>query len=274
MVENPGKLLSTILIGNNIVNISASSLATSLAIRLFGSAGVGIATGAITLLVLIFGEITPKTMAALYAEKLSLSYAPIIYLLMILLTPVIFIINKLSYGILLLLRVDPNGKAQPMTENELRTIVDVSHEDGVIETEERQMIYNVFDFGDSEAKDIMVPRIDMTFVHVDTSYEDLIQLFKEETYTRYPVYEETTDSILGTINVKDLIGLEDTEHFSIRSILREPYFTYEHKSTSSLLLEMREQSINFCNRSGRVRSYGRTDHTGRFAGGDRRRNPR
>ncbi|MCH1982973.1 hemolysin family protein [Ruminococcus sp. OA3] len=245
VVENPGKLLSTILIGNNIVNISASSLATSLAIHLLGNAGVGIATGVITLLVLIFGEITPKTMAALYAEKLSLSYAPVIYILMILLTPVIFIVNKLSYAILLLLRVDPNGKTQPMTENELRTIVDVSHEDGVIETEERQMIYNVFDFGDSEAKDIMVPRIDMTFVHVDTSYEDLIQLFKEETYTRYPVYEETTDSILGTINVKDLIGLDNTEHFSIRSILREPYFTYEHKSTSSLLLEMREQSINF-----------------------------
>ena len=245
IIEDKGKLLSTILIGNNIVNISASSLTTILTISLFGSNAIGIATGIITLLVLLFGEITPKTLATMHAEKISMAYTPIIYALMHVLTPVIFLVDLLSKGILKILRIDPNQKAQPMTEHELRTIVDVSHEDGVIETEEKQMIYNVFDLGDSQAKDIMIPRIDMTFVNVNCSYDELIQIFNEEHYTRYPVYEDSTDTIIGTINVKDLIMLDSKEKFSVRDILREPYFTYEHKHISDLLLEMREHSINF-----------------------------
>lgn len=245
IIEDKGKLLSTILIGNNIVNISASSLTTILAINLFGNAAVGIATGIITLLVLLFGEITPKTLATIHSEKISMAYAPVIYALMKILTPVIFLVDLLSKGVLKLLRIDPNQKAQPMTEHELRTIVDVSHEDGVIETEEKQMIYNVFDLGDSQAKDIMIPRIDMTFVDVNCSYNELIEIFNEERYTRYPVYEDSTDTIIGTINVKDLVMLDSRENFSIRSILREPYFTYEHKHISDLLLEMRKLSISF-----------------------------
>ena len=180
IIDNPGKLLSTILVGNNIVNLSASSLATTWTTRVFGNAFVGVATGILTLLVLLFGEITPKTMATIYAEKISLSYAPVIYLLMKVLTPVIFLVNKLSNGILRLLGIDPDGKQNTMTEQELRTIVDVSHEDGVIESEEKQMIYNVFDFGDSRAKDVMVPRIDMSFIDVNATYEELLEAFKEE----------------------------------------------------------------------------------------------
>lgn len=156
VIEDSGKLLSTILIGNNIVNISASSLATTLTMRLFGNAAVSISTGIITLLVLIFGEITPKTMASLYAENMALSYARIIHFLMFLLTPVIFLVNKLAKGVLTLLRVDDNVKGNTITEHELRTLVNVGHEEGVIEKEERQMIYNVFDFGDSQAQDVMV----------------------------------------------------------------------------------------------------------------------
>ncbi|MBS6194380.1 MAG: HlyC/CorC family transporter [Clostridiales bacterium] len=244
IIDNPGKLLSTILIGNNIVNLSASSLATTWTTRVLGNAYVGLATGILTLLVLLFGEITPKTMATFYAEKISLAYSPLILFLMKILTPVIFLVNILSNGVLFLLRVDPSKKQSTMTEQELRTIVDVSHEDGVIETEERQMIYNVFDFGDSQAKDVMVPRIDMSFVDVDTTYEELLTIFKEDGYTRYPVYENTTDTIIGTINMKDLLLRDSNKDFSVRDILRKPYFTYEHKSTAALLMEMKEYSIN------------------------------
>lgn len=245
IIDNPGKLLSTILIGNNIVNLSASSLATTWTTRVLGNAFVGIATGILTLLVLLFGEITPKTMATLYAEKLSMAYAPVIYFLMKVLTPVIFIVNRLSNGILYILRIDPKGKQSTMTEQELRTIVDVSHEDGVIESEEKKMIYNVFDFGDSRAKDVMVPRIDMSFIDVNATYEELMESFKEDGYTRYPVYEDSTDNIIGTINMKDLLLWDPKEHFSIRNILRKPYFTYEHKSTAALLMEMKQYSVNF-----------------------------
>ena len=245
IIDNPGKLLSTILVGNNIVNLSASSLATTWTTRVFGNAFVGVATGILTLLVLLFGEITPKTMATIYAEKISLSYAPVIYLLMKVLTPIIFLVNKLSNGILRLLGIDPDGKQNTMTEQELRTIVDVSHEDGVIESEEKQMIYNVFDFGDSRAKDVMVPRIDMSFIDVNATYEELLEAFKEDGYTRYPVFEDSTDNIIGTINMKDLLLWNPEEKFSIRNILRKPYFTYEHKSTASLLMEMKEYSVNF-----------------------------
>ena len=161
-----------------------------------------------------------------------------------LLTPVIFIINKLSLGILFLLRVDPNAKDNLMTEEELRTIVDVSQETGVIEHEERDMIHNLFDFGDSEAKEIMVPRIDMTFVSVDASYEEIISIFREDKFTRLPVYEDSTDNIIGILNMKDLLLCEDIENFSIRDILRKPYFTYEHKNTADLFIEMRKNSIS------------------------------
>lgn len=244
VTDDSGKMLSAILIGNNIVNLSASSIATSFAIKHFGSVGAGIATGVLTLLVLLFGEITPKTKATLNADQMSLSYAAIIEVLMKLLTPVIFIINKLSLGILFLLRVDPNAKDDQMTEEELRTIVDVSQESGVIEHEERDMIHNLFDFGDSEAKEIMVPRIDMTFVSVDATYEEIISIFREDKFTRLPVYEDSTDNIIGIINMKDLLLCEDIEHFSIRDILREPYFTYEHKNTADLFIEMRKNSIS------------------------------
>ena len=196
------------------------------------------------MLILLFGEITPKTLATLQAEKISLAYAPIIYPLTRLLTPVIFLVNLLSRGVLFLLHVDPDAKPNAMTEQELRTIVDVSHEDGVIESEERQMIYNVFDFGDSQAKDVMVPRIDMSLINVDATYDEVIQAFREDGYTRYPVYENSTDTIIGTLNMKDLILRDPEKTFSVRDFLRNPYFTYEYKGTADLLMEMKEYAVN------------------------------
>ncbi len=244
VIEDSGKLLSTILIGNNVVNLSASSLATTLTMRLFGNAAVSISTGIITLLVLIFGEITPKTLATVHAERLALSYARVIRILMIVLTPVIFLMNHLSWGVLALLRIDPKSKGNTITEHELRTLVNVGHEEGVIKTEERQMIYNVFDFDDSRAQDVMVPRIDVSFVDVNSSYEDLVAMFRDEKHTRFPVYEDSTDHIIGIVNVKDLL-LTQKEDFSLRQILREAYFTYEYKKTSELLMDMKENSVSF-----------------------------
>lgn len=244
VISDPGRMLGAILIGNNLVNITASALTTSLMMSLFGNVGVSIGTGLLTLLVLIFGEISPKTLATIHAEKLALSYAGIILLIMRVLTPVIFLTNQLSGLVLMILKVDPNDRRDVMTENELRTYVDVSHEDGVIEQEEKQMIYNVFDFGDTQAKDIMVPRVDMASVDVNASYQEVLNLFKEEKFTRLPVYEDSVDNVIGVLNIKDLL-FHTGEAFSIRSLMREPYFTYEYKKTSELMEEMRQASINF-----------------------------
>ena len=241
---NPGKMLSAILIGNNIVNLSASSISTSLAIHLFGNTGAGIATGILTFLILIFGEVTPKTMATLKADSMSLTAAAPIGFLMKILTPVIFIINKLSLGLMFLLHVNIKDAQKKMTEEELRTIVDVSQENGVIEHEERDMIHNLFDFGDAEAKEIMVPRIDMTFVQADATYQEVLDIFRQDMFTRLPVYEDSTDNVIGIINMKDFLLQNDTPEFSVRNLLREPYFTYEHKNTADLFLEMRKSSIS------------------------------
>lgn len=244
ITDDSGKMLSAILIGNNIVNLSASSIATSLAIELWGSVGAGIATGILTLLILIFGEISPKTLATIYSERIALTYSAAIELLIKILTPVIFLINKLSMGFLLLMRVDSKAGEQQLTEEELRTIVDVGKESGVLETEEHEMINNLFDFGDAQAKEVMVPRIDMTFANIASTYDELIEIFQEDKFTRLPVYEDTTDNVVGILNMKDLLLYKDKAHFCIRDIMREPYFTYEHKNTAELFMEMRKSSIS------------------------------
>lgn len=251
ITDDSGKLLSAILIGNNIVNLSASALTTTIAFELaskvvgpLATYAVAIATGIITVLILIFGEITPKTIATIHSDKLALLYAYPIRFIMTIVTPISMIINVLARGILFLLRVDPNAKTDIMTETELRTIVDVSHEDGIIEDEEKEMIYNVFDLGEAKAKDVMVPRVHVTFADVENTYEELLEIFREDKFTRLPVFEETTDNVIGTINMKDLLLFDSKKEFHIRDILREAYFTYEHKSISELLVEMRQASLN------------------------------
>ena len=233
VTEQHGKMLSTILIGNNIVNISASSLATTMAIEIWGSYAVGIATGVLTLLVLLFGEILPKNAAMIKSESLALVYAPIIYALMFILTPVIFIIDHVAGFFLKLFHINP-GQKNLMTENELRTYVDVSHEDGVIESEEKEMIINVFDFSDSVAKDIMIPRIDMITIEENAGYDELMALFRECMYTRIPVYKEDRDNIIGLVNIKDFILVNDIQTFRVADIIRDAYYTYEYKKTADL----------------------------------------
>lgn len=248
LIENPAAMLSSILIGNNLVNISATSLATTLAIDVFGSAGAGIATGVLTILVLIFGEITPKTYATIKNTNLALRFGPVIYYVTKVLTPVVIVINKLSTGLLMLLRIDAKQSKQVMTERELRTIVDASHEDGVIEKDEKEMIYNVFDFKDSIAKDIMIPRIDITFVSADASYDEVMELFMATQYSRLPVYEETKDKVIGIVYLKDIYfyrTLHRGEIFHIRDVLRKPFFTYETQKISSLLAQMQQENVSF-----------------------------
>lgn len=241
VLDKYGKMLSAILIGNNIVNLSASALATTIAIHIHFT--VGIATAILTVVILIFGEIVPKNMAMINSEKMALLYASMISGLMKLLTPLIFVIDSLAKGIMKLFRVDADKKTA-MTENELRTYVEVGHEDGVIESEEREMIYNVFDFGDAVAKDVMIPRIDMVTVDKEATYEEVMEVFKDCMYTRIPVFEEDKDNIIGLINIKDFILVEDKAKFKISDILRQAYYTYEFKKTADLLVEMRQKCFN------------------------------
>ena len=243
VTEQHGKMLSSILISNNVVNISASSLATTMAISVWGNYAVGIATGVLTLLILIFGEITPKNIAIIKAESMALFYAPIIYGLMWIMTPVIFLIDNIAGLFLKLFHIDP-GYKQLMTENELRTYVDVSHEDGVIESEEKEIINNLFDFSDSVAKDIMIPRIDMVTIEESAGYDELMAVFRECMYTRIPVYKEDRDNIIGLVNIKDFILVNDIETFRVADIIRDAYYTYEFKKTADLLMEMKETTNN------------------------------
>lgn len=242
--EDTQKMLSAILIGNNIVNLSASALMTVFVTDLFGSFAIGLGTGVLTLVVLILGEIIPKTVATAYSENISMWYAGSILFVMAVMTPLSFVINGIATGILKLFRVDTTNR-QSMTENELKTYVDVSHEDGVIESGEKEIIYNVFDFSDALAKDIMIPRIDMSCVSSDADYSEVMRAFKEDMYTRIPVYDGTDqDNIIGLINVKDLILVKDKENFKIQDHLRKAYYTYEYKKTADLLMEMREKTQN------------------------------
>ena len=252
LIEDPTKMLSAVLICNNIVNLSASSLSTSYAFRICQrmgfsgstSLGAGIATGILTILILIFGEITPKNLATRNAEKISLVYSSTILFLTNLLTPVIFIVNKISHFFLWLLRVDTSKKVSSITEDELRTFVEVSHEEGVIESEERQMITNIVDFGDSLAKDVMIPRMDIAMVEANITYEDLLKEFTKNKYARLPVYEDTIDNIIGIINLKDFVFYTgDKETLDIRTLMREAHMTYEYKNVAELFMEMQKESI-------------------------------
>ena len=245
ILDNYQKMLSAILIGNNIVNLSASALATILVQRIWGDFAISIGTGILTIAVLIFGEIIPKTIATINAESLALAYARTILAIMWLLTPIIIIVNLISDGVLSALRIDKNSR-KVMTEKELKTYVDVSHEDGVIESGEKEIIYNVFEFSDAVAKDVMIPRIDMSCVSSDAEYHEVMRVFKQEMYTRIPVYEDNQDNIIGLINIKDMVLVSDKEkdNFKIKDYLRQAYYTYEYKKTADLLMEMRKNAQN------------------------------
>lgn len=243
ILSQQSKMLSAILIGNNLVNTFMASIASMIAYK-FGGIWVSAATFIITFLILVFGEITPKTLATRNAEKLALIYAPIISFLMKVLTPVIWFINLFSNLVLKILGVKDAQDSNAMTESEIRTIVDMSHEEGIIEEDEKDMINNVFDLDNIEAKDVMVPRIHVRSAPSTASYQDLVNIFKEDQFTRLPVYEGDPDNVIGLVNMKDLLLLEDPSHFDMSKILRKPYFTVENKNIADLLGEMKHSLFN------------------------------
>ena len=244
IIDDPSPMLGTILVANNAVNLSASAITASLAYR-FGGKHLALATGIITLLILVFGESTPKTIATIRTEKMALAYARPLIVLMTILTPIVFLINAISNGLLKLLGVsrDDAGK---LTQGDIQTIVDVGHEEGIIQSDEKDIITNVFELKDSAVKEVMVPRVHVSILDADISFEELLKVFREDKYTRYPVYEDPPDRIIGTINMKDLLLYHDgdTSSFSVRNILREAHFVFEHKKIRELLAEMMEASVS------------------------------
>lgn len=248
LLEDPSKLLGSILVGNNLVNIVASSLATMIAISLAGGnssgIGVGIATGVMTILILVFGEITPKSLSTQNAQKIALLFVTPISVIVTILSPVVTLLMFITNGLIKLLGGNPDVTKPFITADELKTIVNVSHEEGVLETEEKQMIVNVFDFGNSCAKDIMVPRTDMVAIDKETTYEEIITLYKQEQFSRMPVYEESCDHIIGILHIKDLIlNNVDPHTFKVSNFLREAYFVHEFKNNDELFQEMRTEKI-------------------------------
>ena len=228
LLENPQKLLVAILVGNNVVNIWGSAIATALAIKLYSEGGIGIATTVMTIVILIFGEITPKTLAVYHSEGISLKVAPIISMLVKILSPVVYIMTKITNFVVRLSGGSPSDKKPFITEDELKTIVDVSSKEGLLENDEKEMIYNIFEFGDLRIKDIMVQRQDISSVSVDSSYDEVIEEFKKEKFSRLPVYEDNIDNIVGIVYLKDFILLDQSkEDFNIRKIMRQPNETFE-----------------------------------------------
>jgi len=244
ILDNYSKLISGILIGNNIVNIVASSLTTTLALLSGFSFAVSIATGALTIIILLCGEIIPKNWAKIKADKIVLFYAYFFRIYLTLFTPVIFLFDKTALILMKILRINTKDDAPSITEGELRTILDTSHEDGVIEEKEKDMIINLFDLSDSKARDIMIPRIDMVMVSENATYREILNVFKENMYTRLPVYRDTKEHVIGIINIKDFLFVKNPDKFKIEDYLREPYYTYEYKNTSDLLTQMRLSSNN------------------------------
>ncbi|SFN90562.1 HlyC/CorC family transporter [Proteiniclasticum ruminis] len=242
LIENPSKLISALLIGNNIVNIFASSLATLVAIDLYGISATGIATSILTIVIIIFGEITPKSFATQHAEKVSMMFSKPVGILMTLLTPFVIIFYSISSWIIRLFGGDISQSHPLVTEEELKTMVDVGSEEGVFEQEEKEMLHNIFDFGDLQVRDIMVQRVDITALDVDATYEEVLEIVKDEQFSRFPVYREDIDDIIGILNVKDLLFLTEAEKrgFKLEDYIREPYFAYEFKRITDLFKELKK----------------------------------
>lgn len=241
ILEDKDSMLSAILIGNNIVNIFASSLTTTLVYEVYGNEFVSIATGILTIVVLMFGEIMPKTIAGKYAEKIAMIYAPVLYLLIKVMTPVIWVVNFISGIFMRIFRVETKASDTRVTEDVLKTMLDMSLEDDEIEPEEHEIINNVLESNELCAKDIMVPRSNVIGITDEYTYEEVIKTFKEEQYSRLVVLDKNKDTVLGILYMKDVFFTEQ-EEFDMCKLLRQPYFTCETKKTQDILTELRRSS--------------------------------
>lgn len=245
LLEMPDKMLGSILLGNNAVNIAATSVATALAISIFpeGKRGVAYVTAVMTFLILVFGEITPKSLAVQYTEKISLFVSTPILFLSKAFSPLIYLLTKITALIIKLFGGNINEKKPFITSEELRTIVDVSSKEGILEHDEKEMIYNIFEFGDLRIKDVMVQRMDMLSVSLDAKYQEVIELFQSKKFSRLPVYDDTIDNVVGILYAKDLFFKEvseglSTDVFSVSEYMREPFYTFEFIKISDFFKQM------------------------------------
>ena len=246
LLDHPNQLLGTILVGNNLVNIAASAIATSIAIYFWNNKGVGIATFLMTLLILIFGEITPKNIAIDYTEEIVLFIAPIMNVFVKIFSPIVWVLTNFTNGLLRLFGVNKQEKKPLITEEELKTIVEVSSQEGVLESDEKEIIDNIFEYSDMRVKDIMIQRMDIVAVDVSATYEEVVAAFGEKQFSRIPVYEDTIDNIVGVLYAKDLffIPVEKIKQFDIKKYMREPFYTYEFIKISDFFRRMQGDRIH------------------------------
>lgn len=239
--ESPEHLLITILIGNNIVNIAASSIATAIAIEMFGSIGVGLATGFVVLVLLVFGEIGPKLYAARASDTFALTVAPVILFLSRILSPVIWLIGRISPRLWL----NKEGAEPSVTEEEIKEWIDVGKEEGTIEPREQDMLYSVLEFSDTTAREVMTPRIDAVLMEDTTTMDDAVRIFHETGFSRIPVYHEQIDNITGILNVKDVFSamVSPKKNISIRDITYDPTFVPETQKIDDLLKELQVRRV-------------------------------
>jgi len=241
LYEDSNKLIGAILIGNNIVNVATSSIATIITTSRFSNAGLGISVGLTTLVILIFGEITPKNLALQNSESICLFVAPIILFLVRIFTPILFILNNISKLLSSLLGQRNDDKKPTITQDELKTIVDVSNQEGVLQTDETEMIQNIFEFKDLTVDDIMIQRRDIVAISSDMSYDEIIEVFKNRQLSRLPIYEDTIDDIIGVLYAKDLFFNEhNKEEFDIKTLMREPVFVNEFVKISDFFKKMQQ----------------------------------
>ena len=248
LLDDPQRTLISILIGNIFVNIAASSLATYLAIKLFGNIGIGIASGIMIFIILVFGEIIPKSLAVANAEKISKKVARPIEIISIGLFPLIKFFKIIISALYYFSRMKKTKEKKEITEEDLITLIDMGKDEGVIKEEEKKMIRNIFEFGDTMVKEVMIPRVDMACIPSDTKLGSILKLIKKMGHSRIPVYEETIDNIIGILYAKDLLGIYEQwytskEKFDLKGIIREAYFVPENKKIDELLDIFRKDRI-------------------------------
>jgi len=240
LLNDPQKTLISILIGNMFVNITASSLATYLAIKFIGNIGIGIASGIMIFTILVFGEIVPKSLAVANAEKISKRVAKPIEIISTGLLPLIKLFKVIISALYYFFGKRRVKEKKEITEEDLITLIDAGKDEGVIEEEEKEMIRNIFEFGDTMVKEVMIPRVDMACIPSDTKLDLILKLIKKMGHSRFPVYEETIDNIVGILYAKDLLGIYEQwysskDKFSLKEIIRKTYFVPENKKIDELL---------------------------------------
>lgn len=235
LLDRRERLINSLLVSNDIVNIFLSSIITSIALETFGQKGVGIATLIATLLLLIFGEITPKTISTRCPDRIAYALAPFVQLVVFIMHPVVIVVTFIARCVLRLFGIKTNAKKQSYTEEEIKTFFDMSSESGVIEENENRMMTQVFKFSDLEAQDIMVPRTKIRAVPHDASYRDIVELSQRLGYTRFPVYRESIDDIIGIIYLKDMLAYKESQStFDLQKVMRPPLFILGTKKITSV----------------------------------------